>query len=351
MATLSSPRLMDLLVAALPGSKVQNLDSQPKPAVLNVEDIGPVQIFLWTTTPDKSEQGRPAGEHKSQIIIHGSTKGSVQHFDFAVAPTFILGYSPTFGVFVGWEARLHQHAAYSKNLQVRDDLLDEASRDGWAVAEPRKTQNGPEVRVAFHPSHLKRYLQASITADTRQLSGDARRLFFLANAPDLDSFEVHAKATDGKEVTLEEIERERVKITGTRLKREASFSKNVLAQFNHQCAVCEIQLTIIDGAHIIPVHHPLSTDDIWNGLALCKNHHRLFDRRIMLIDGDAIVRSDDETVKVLSDLGRHSGFDVTVEVFLNKKLKQLPRFFDKDGALTARMKKALDTNYRFSSAK
>jgi len=158
MATLSSGRLLQLLKAALPGATTEPSPNAPKPVVLNVPDVGRVRIYLWTTTPDESAQGRPEGEHKSQIIIPGTPRGSRQHLELGDIPTFLMGYSPFYGVFVVWQAERHQDAAYSKNLQVRVDFLEDANQSGWAIAQPRRTSLGQEVRAAIHPSHLARYL-------------------------------------------------------------------------------------------------------------------------------------------------------------------------------------------------
>jgi putative restriction endonuclease len=350
MATLSSRKLMSLLGAALPSAVFEDSDTAPKPVRFRVEGLGLLQVYLWTTTPDRSVQGRPAGEHKSQIIIPGTERGSKQHFELDAAPTFLLGYSPLYGVFVAWQAALHQDAGYSKNLQVGAEMLEEASREGWAVDEPRRTNAGPEVRVAAHPSHLLRLLTVSADADNRKLAGEARAAFLAANSPMFDALDIGAALATGKPVTLDDVERERIAATGTRLRREAGFSKLVLTEFGYQCAVCELQLSIVDGAHIIPVHHPKGSDEVWNGLALCKNHHRLFDKRIMLVDQDAIVRADDETLRVLEELGQLGGLENTIGVYRGKLLKRLPAYFGTDTLRTSQIKEALRYNYALGPA-
>jgi putative restriction endonuclease len=341
MATLSSDRLLHLLLVALPGSTRLPSPHAPKPVLLQVPNIGRVRIYLWTTTPDESEQGRPEGEHKSQIIIPGTPRGSRQHLDINGTPTFVMGYSPLFGVFIIWEAARHQDGAYSKNIQVKADLLQEATEDGWAIDTPRRTRLGLEVRAAIHPSHLHRFLKLSIEADARDLAGSQRQAFLLANAPDLDSLDIAAKIDAGEHVELRDVERARIEATGTRLKRAMGFSKRVLDQFGHRCAICQIQLSILEGAHIIPVHDSKGSDEVWNGLALCRNHHSLFDRRIVLIDSTAFVRADEETLAVLRDAGRLGGYQETIGNYRDNILRCLPKFFQDDRDLTRRMAQAL----------
>jgi putative restriction endonuclease len=256
-----------------------------------------------------------------------------------------MGYSPLFGVFVVWEAIRHQDAAYSANMQVRVELLEQAIQDGWAVDRPRRTQQGPEVRAAVHPSQLHRFMKLSIEADTEDLIGADRQAFLLAGAPDLDTLDLPSRIAAGETIELEDIERARVEATGTRLKRAMHFSKHVLGQFDHRCAVCQVQLTILEAAHIIPVHDSKGSDEVWNGIALCRNHHRLFDRRILLIDSAAFVRANDETLTVLKETGHWGGYQETLGCYRNKILKCLPRFFDKDLGLTRRMLRALKYTY------
>lgn len=265
-------------------------------------------------------------------------------------PTFLLGFSPLYGVFTSWEARLHQDSGYSKNLQIKEDLLEEGSAEGWAIAAPRRTEEGAEVRAAIHPAHLRRFLEVSIKADARSLNGKDRETFLLAHAPDLDDLDLSTKTEAGQPVVLADVQRARVEATGTRLKRDPGFAKRILDQFDFQCAICEIQLTILDGAHIIPVHDPKGTDDEWNGLSLCKNHHRLYDKRIVLIDKDALVRVDEGTIDLLRDLNRLGGYPETIGSFRNKLMRKLPKFYGVNAALTAKMRHALDYNFNLAPA-
>lgn len=350
MAQLTSQRLTTLLLSALPGAIEEPSPNAPKPVVLDIPDLGRVRFYVWTTTPDASRTGRPQGEHKSQIIIPGTARSSIQHLELGDIPTFVLGYSPIYGVFVVWQADRHQDSGYSKNLQVKADLLEQGSETGWAIDKPRPTQNGPEVRAAIHPSHLGRFLRLSIEADALGRSGEQRTAFLLAGAPDLDNLDLRARSEAGEVVPLADVERARVAATGTRLVRESGFSKRVLASYGHKCAVCEVQLSILEGAHIIPVHDPRGTDEVWNGLALCRNHHRLYDRRILLIDPDAVVRANEETLALLRALGRLGGYEPTIGVHRDKRLNGLPDFYGTDAAMRDQMHNALTLTFNQTPA-
>ncbi len=48
--------------------------------------------------------------------------------------------------------------------------------------------------------------------------------------------------------------------------------------------MCGLGLDLIESAHILPVAAPGSVDEVRNGLALCANHHRAFDRHRIWVD-------------------------------------------------------------------
>ena len=50
-------------------------------------------------------------------------------------PTALLGYSPLYGVFTAWDASLHFESGYSKNLQFKEELLEDCIVSGWAVGD------------------------------------------------------------------------------------------------------------------------------------------------------------------------------------------------------------------------
>src|SRR5688500_2780738 len=123
-----------LMKALPPGATSRTEYPEVKPAVVDIPAMGPVRIYLSTLTKDQSQSGRPKGEFKIQPIPSGQPRGKRAGLDLGGMPTALLGYSPDFGVFVGWEARLYYDFAYSRNVQVREDLLSTARDHGWAVA-------------------------------------------------------------------------------------------------------------------------------------------------------------------------------------------------------------------------
>jgi len=62
------------------------------------------------------------------------------------------------------------------------------------------------------------------------------------------------------------------------------FKANLARVYGHVCAVCDLATAaLIDAAHLVPKGAG-GSDDARNGLPLCANHHRAFDRFLWRID-------------------------------------------------------------------
>lgn len=337
MPALSNEVLWSKLWAGLPaGSQALSAQHDVRPALIAVPELGIVRVYLWTLTEDRSKLGaRPLGEFKIQLIVPHQSPGEHATLDLSSHPTALLGYSPDFGVFVGWEARLYTNFAYSANVQVREELLVQARDEGWAVAPPRTSQGKEEVRVAFAAAHLPLFLAVSTEADGRELAGAHREAFFLSRAP-----RVHLDNPPGEPSGLSEyISYTRRQITQTRLSRDPQFARGVKREYDYACALCITQLGITEAAHIIPASEPAGVDEIWNGVALCPNHHKLFDSRLFVIDHDLIVRVDRPRLNFLIEANREAGRELLTN-YADKSVLP-PAFWDEDATLRTRMQQAL----------
>lgn len=107
------------------------------------------------------------------------------------------------------------------------------------------------------------------------------------------------------------------------LVRSAVFGREVLRAYESTCAISGLQLLsttgvapLLDACHIVPwsVSHD---DTIGNGLSLCPNLHRAFDRHLFWIDSDYRVR-------VAEGFGELSGHDYGVQRFNGRQLR-LPK--------------------------
>jgi putative restriction endonuclease len=80
--------------------------------------------------------------------------------------------------------------------------------------------------------------------------------------------------------------------------RDISFQSRVLTAYSFKCAICGIQLKLVDAAHIIPVHEN-GTDETSNGLALCTLHHRAYDKSLITVWDDYSVKTNESKINDL----------------------------------------------------
>lgn len=80
----------------------------------------------------------------------------------------------------------------------------------------------------------------------------------------------------------------------SRIGRSAAFRRYVLSAYRHQCCLCADSLADTHGvreteaAHIVPRRFH-GSDDVRNGLALCRKHHWAYDRGLFGIKADYAV--------------------------------------------------------------
>lgn len=98
--------------------------------------------------------------------------------------------------------------------------------------------------------------------------------------------------------------RRQVLVRTRRTLRALDFRERVLTAYAHQCAICGMQLNLLDGAHILPVSEPGSTDETSNGIALCTLHHRAYDHALVTFDSEYRIHLNGLRVNELVESGR-----------------------------------------------
>ncbi|MGA2063953.1 MAG: HNH endonuclease [Thermoguttaceae bacterium] len=91
-------------------------------------------------------------------------------------------------------------------------------------------------------------------------------------------------------------------MTTLRAYRDSKFRPLVLQAYSYRCAVCGCALKLVDAAHIVPVAYPQSTDEVTNGLALCRLHHGAYDNGLLGVRSDYGVMVNPETANRLAEL-------------------------------------------------
>ena len=97
-------------------------------------------------------------------------------------------------------------------------------------------------------------------------------------------------------------------ITHTRYKRDPRFKSIVYDAYDNRCAMCGIQLELIEAAHIVPHSHEKGTDEIGNGISLCALHHTAYDRSLIFFDEEFNIIINEKKMEYLEKMGLDSGF-------------------------------------------
>jgi putative restriction endonuclease len=235
-------------------------------------------LYAWNITHGGAT--RSADEYRIQIT--GAAPASS-----AGEQALILGWSETFEVFAAWDPAAHLNRnSTSPSLQIHRNTL-EAAYDRGIAAE---TRGSGDVVIAFQPGLLSTYAYVAgslHSENAANLTADLNRI------PDPSSV-VPSPRTRTSQVVESYF-------------RAWDFSKRVLGAYDHSCAVCGIQLGLIEAAHIVPVATPSSTDETRNGIGLCRIHHRAYDALLIDIATDLTVRVSHSKLALLRSLGRSEG--------------------------------------------
>ena len=155
--------------------------------------------------------------------------------------------------------------------------------------------NGQSI-ISFKPEYLGLYLD-NIT--------NIHNL----NAAELFKFvEFSDKENDEDFTGSISLGKEQLVVTHTRYKRDPNFRKKVYEAYNNKCAMCGIQLELIDAAHIVPHSHESGTDDISNGIGLCSLHHTAYDKSLIYFEIDFSIKINNNKMKYLEKMGLDGGY-------------------------------------------
>lgn len=156
-----------------------------------------------------------------------------------------------------------RHSVFVKLAALRS-----ASMTGWAES----VTDADERMTLFHPRLLSAVALASeagVTVPPRDASIAVSASGLLQGSSALDD-----AAAPG----------ERARRSVFAIVRDAKFGRDVVDAYDGLCALCGLDLGLVQGAHIYPASAPGSPDEIRNGLCLCSNHHAAFDRHLLWID-------------------------------------------------------------------
>lgn len=249
------------------------------------EDKCRVRVYIWNLT--HGGRNRPKEEWRIQMT------GVRQLQQLPGESTVVLGWEDGIGVFAGFDFSRHRSKlGASPSVQIHRGALNKAYSECFSV---HNKGNG-ELAIAFRPEFLIQYIQNLDSFHSfDSVPGGVEALNRITEtAPSTVDPIVDQLTPEPRQVVL---------TTTRRALRDIDFRRRVLCAYEHKCAMCNVQLRLLEGAHILPVAHPDSTDDTSNGLALCVLHHRAFDRSFVTFDSSREIHVNQS---VINELRRES---------------------------------------------
>ncbi|OQX05383.1 MAG: hypothetical protein BWK80_52260 [Desulfobacteraceae bacterium IS3] len=248
-----------------------------------------VKIYIWNLTHGGGEK-RPSNEYRIQVKIHENFEQESGWI------TLLLGWWDEVEIFTGFDFRKHLGLpGWSSSIQIKEEALRNAYLNSFAISD----KGNQETAIAFRPDFFVEYIQNLIALhDFGQSSDDLKMLESAAGNPELND----------EDIQITDQQRKTTAVTIKKKLRDISFRKRVLTAYSNKCAVCGIQLRLIDAAHIIPVEEN-GTDETSNGLALCALHHRAYDKGLVTVWEDYSVRLNERKVTELRRVNLDGGFD------------------------------------------
>jgi putative restriction endonuclease len=249
-----------------------------------------VRIYVWHMTHGGGA-ARPHNEYRIQIT-------GVDRFETSPGiKTLILGWWQEVEVFAGFDVRKHIGTlGRSPSFQIREECLRGAYLNGFSPCD----KGNQEVAIAFRPDFLVEYVaNLDPLHDFGRSTGDLALLSEVSQHPEINA----------SEIQIENQSRKTTIVSVSKRLRDISFRKRVLTAYGNRCAICGLQMKLVEAAHIIPINHQASTDEVRNGIALCVLHHRAYDQAIITVNEEYYVLLSEDQVEKLRRAHLHGGIE------------------------------------------
>ncbi len=249
-----------------------------------------VRVYIWHMTHGGG-RARPANEYRIQIT--GVTAIQAARGE----KTLILGWWQEGEVFAGFDVQKHLGTlGRSPSIQIREEYLRQAYVNGFS---PCDKGNG-EIAIAFRPDFFVDYVRNLEQLHSfGQSPQDAVALGIVSQNPQVNDAELEV-SSKVRRTTMASVRR---------ALRDISFRRRVLTAYSRRCAMCGLQLRLVDAAHIIPVSHENSTDETRNGLALCALHHRAYDQALVTVMEDYSLELNDKQIREIRKVREAGGLE------------------------------------------
>ncbi len=248
-----------------------------------------VKVYIWNITFG----GRTSLPNEYRIQVTGVSRFKKD----ARTRNLVLGWWDDVGVFAGWDIRQHLGPlGSSPSLQINEAALRKALLNGFAPS----IKSSGETAIGFRPDFVGTYIEnLEALHDSGRVPREFKVLSRISDDPDaVDEGEIDSGVAE---------KRKRALVSTWKAVRANDFSRRVLTVYSHRCAMCGVQLRLIEGAHILPVGEKGSTDRTSNGVALCALHHKAYDQSLVTFDKDFKTHVNEPMVVALKTENKAAG--------------------------------------------
>ena len=311
MPSLPTSRLIQAVLDAFDASGnvavlASSAETNPRHFIVqSTQGVVDVWVYIWTLTHGGGA-ARPRDEYRIQLTgVTSPLQRNPRGY------TVLIGYEPNLMCFAGFD--ITKHATFtgrSPSIQIPITALHDALQNGFSFF----TKSNDEIAIGFRPDEFLAYI---LNADILHLLGS-----------DAQMVDLLTKAASQVDIAHDELigvtsERQRVVATVERLSRDAGFRRKVASAYENRCAVTRMQLRLVDAAHILPVGASGSIDEVENGLCLSPTYHRAYDRALIYLDENLIMRMNPEKENELALLGLDGGLN-DFKAYLDRRIHLPP---------------------------
>lgn len=231
-----------------------------------------ISIYLANVVPERKTSERIDIKRAN---IDDQKKYKSQGYDVA-----FVGIHKTFGAFSVWHPDHALSLQTSTNASLAVRKLKHHVQQGQPlvyVTKP-KSVNQKKFVITMNSMDLGYYLENINMLHSMTSEAEVIEAMNVKNQGKLQSLVESSRPIDIYDNGF----RRMIKYTGTSYERSAAFRETVLSAYDNSCCMCGRQLGIVEAAHIVPHNDERSSDVVTNGLALCVEHHKLYDTGLLL---------------------------------------------------------------------
>ena len=286
-------RVLDAVSQSGANALVRNARHPFQLSIWNEYQAKVLRIYIWNITPGGPATVRSATEYRIQVTGIGSSLDLPEGMD-----TLLMGWSEEYGVFSAFEVRRHTRFGASPSIQIDQKYLLSAQSLGISFA----TRGNRETVVCFAPDQFLNYALNlnnlhDITEDSVETELETRLSNQIADEPSPIEWDLSQ---------IDERHRRTIETT-RRWIRQKDFRARILSAYHNSCAICHIQLKLVEAAHIVPVSVRGSSDSTNNGLCLCVLHHAAYDGGLIGVGPDYRVMLNQAKLESLREADINGG--------------------------------------------